>query len=503
MKKLFTLLCCTIVASFTYSQLRLGILGGPHSSTIIEKNNIPGWDIDQKPFFAPRSGFNIGAFAEIPLGYSKRVYFQPAIFYVSKGRKYLKLYDTASIEPDSLSLRDNFFNSYIDIPLNMTLKLPLGKRNNFMLSAGPYLSFFYNGIRTIESRIQINDTTIKFKKNELKFEAGNAPGKVNTFDFGVNARAGFELGNVMLTAFMSQGLTNFYNATYDATYNHRVFGASIGFWVSRPVEVKPRDRDKDGIPDKQDGCPALPGTALTNGCPDKDADGIADATDKCPDVAGSKKYGGCPIPDNDADGINDEEDKCPNKAGTAKYQGCPVPDSDGDGMNDETDACPDKAGTVEFNGCPIPDSDGDGLNDKEDKCPTEAGEKSNNGCPAIKKEILEKVNYAAQNIFFASNSNRIAVSSLAAIDEVVAILQNNRDLKLEIGGHTDNKGKPAANLLLSQKRADAVKQYLVQKGIDGSRIKATGYGHQKPLFDNNSEEGKAKNRRVELKLSQQ
>jgi outer membrane protein OmpA-like peptidoglycan-associated protein len=379
----------------------------------------------------------------------------------------------------------------------------MGKKNHFLLSAGPYLSFYYNGTRTIESRVQTNDTTITFKKYETKFETGGDPGKLNTFDIGVNARAGFELGNVLLTGFVSQGLTSFYKSPYGGTFKHRVFGASIGFWVSRPVAVKPRDRDKDNIPDKEDGCPLVPGTALAHGCPDKDGDGIADATDKCPEVAGLARYKGCPIPDTDKDGINDEEDQCPQKPGTAKYKGCPVPDTDGDGLNDEADSCPDKPGTVEFNGCPIPDSDGDGVNDKEDKCPTEAGDRENNGCPAIKKEIVEKVNLAARNIFFASSSNKIVITSFTSLDEVASILQSNPDLKLEISGHTDNTGKAEANLSLSQKRADAVKQYLVQKGIDAGRIKATGYGQQHPLYDNKTEEGKAKNRRVELKLSQQ
>jgi outer membrane protein OmpA-like peptidoglycan-associated protein len=171
-------------------------------------------------------------------------------------------------------------------------------------------------------------------------------------------------------------------------------------------------------------------------------------------------------------------------------------------MNDESDSCPDKAGIVEFNGCPIPDSDGDGLNDKEDKCPTETGTLANNGCPEAKKDYTEKVNFAARNIFYDLNSDKILAKSFDALKEVAIILKENPTLKLSIEGHTDNVGKASQNLSLSQKRANAVKKYLVSQGIDNDRLTAVGYGQEKPVADNKTSEGQAKNRRVELKLSQ-
>jgi outer membrane protein OmpA-like peptidoglycan-associated protein len=151
----------------------------------------------------------------------------------------------------------------------------------------------------------------------------------------------------------------------------------------------------------------------------------------------------------------------------------------------------------------VPDTDGDGVNDKEDKCPTVAGITSNHGCPPIKKEIVEKVNYAAKKIFFAVGSEKILPASYSALNNVVAILRTDSTLKLVVEGHTDNVGKPASNLTLSQKRADAVKHYLIQKGLDASRLEAIGYGQDKPVDDNSKPEGRAANRRVELKLSQQ
>jgi outer membrane protein OmpA-like peptidoglycan-associated protein len=502
MKYFLTLLTGILLAYAGQSQLRLGVLGGPHSATVIEKNDIPGWDSTEKPLYSKRKGFNIGFIAEIPLNSSNRLFFQPAIMYYSKGRKYQRFIDTAQVDTDTLNINSSFYTNYIDVPLNITYKLRLGRKSRFMLSAGPYLSFFYNGKNTVESLVAVTDTTVNFKKNENKIEVGKGTNKVKTFDFGLNARVGFELGSILITGFISQGLTDFYQPDYNGSFKHQVLGASVGFWLNPPSKVKPRDKDNDGIPDKTDACPDQPGTAATGGCPDRDGDGIADGVDKCADVAGLAKYSGCPVPDTDKDGINDEEDKCPDKAGVAKYQGCPVPDTDGDGLNDESDACPDKPGTVEFNGCPIPDSDGDGLNDKEDKCPTEAGTKENNGCPEVKQEIVEKVNYVAKNVLFKLGSDKLTNDSFEALDELVDVMQKNAGLQLTIDGYTDSTGSPTLNLALSQKRADAVKKYLVQKGVDAARIKSVGHGQENPVAENNTEEGRAKNRRVEMKVEQ-
>ncbi|MFT3823772.1 MAG: OmpA family protein [Chitinophagaceae bacterium] len=501
MKKLFTLLLLTSLCAFSHAQLRLAILGGPHSSSVTEKNNLPGWDSLMKPNYKNRSGLNLGVMAEVPLG--GNFYLHPGVFYMAKGNKYEKYYDTAATGGDTLSVVRSFSSNYIDIPINVTYKIPLGKKSNFLLSAGPYISFFYNGKTTVESRVSVGDTAAKYTNEQTPLETGSGQNKIKTVDFGVNARAGFELGSFLLTGFFSQGLTNFYNASYDGTFKHRVYGASIGFWLNGAPERKPKDKDKDGVPDKEDGCPLVAGPAATHGCPDKDGDGVADNVDKCPDVAGLPKYQGCPIPDTDGDGINDEIDQCPNKPGTAKYKGCPIPDTDGDGINDEEDQCPDKPGTAKYKGCPIPDTDGDGVNDEEDKCPNEAGPRENNGCPVIKQEIIEKVNYAAKNIFFATGSDKITPSSFTSLDDVATILRDNPLVHLSIEGHSDNVGNADKNLALSQKRANAVQKYLVQKGIAAERVKATGYGQQKPIADNNTAEGRAQNRRVELKLSQE
>lgn len=236
---------------------------------------------------------------------------------------------------------------------------------------------------------------------------------------------------------------------------------------------------------------------------DRDGDGIIDANDQCPDVPGLAKYNGCPIPDTDKDGINDEEDKCPQVPGTARYNGCPVPDSDKDGINDEEDKCPQVPGVARYQGCPVPDSDNDGVNDEEDKCPNLAGTRENNGCPEVKQEIVNRVNYAAKNIFFATGSARLLSTSNKALNEIAKIMKDDPNLKLDIDGHTDNVGKDESNMTLSQNRANSVKAYLVKQGVDESRLNATGYGETQPIADNKTAAGRAKNRRVEMKLGYQ
>ena len=233
---------------------------------------------------------------------------------------------------------------------------------------------------------------------------------------------------------------------------------------------------------------------------DRDGDGIVDSLDACPDVAGLARYKGCPIPDKDKDGINDEEDKCPDVAGLARYQGCPVPDKDKDGINDEEDKCPDVAGVARYQGCPIPDKDKDGVNDEEDKCPDIPGDPANGGCPIIKEEAVRKVEYAAKNIFFATAQYKLLAKSNKPLSDVAKILSENKDLKLDIDGYTDNQGKPEKNQLLSQNRAYAVKKYLVSKGVTASRLTSTGHGSDNPKADNKTAAGRSKNRRVELHL---
>ncbi len=232
-----------------------------------------------------------------------------------------------------------------------------------------------------------------------------------------------------------------------------------------------KDRDGDGVLDVDDRCPDTPGLVALKGCPDRDGDGIADIDDKCPDVPGLARYQGCPIPDRDKDGINDEVDKCPDVFGFARYQGCPIPDTDGDGVNDE-----------------------------EDKCINEKGPASNFGCPVIPEEIIKKIDLAAKNVFFATGSSKLLPKSFPSLKTVAQILKDNPTFKINVEGHTDSTGKHDMNMKLSDDRAASVAAYLKSVGVDESRITSEGYGPDRPIAPNKTTAGRAKNRRVEMKL---
>ncbi len=253
------------------------------------------------------------------------------------------------------------------------------------------------------------------------------------------------------------------------------------------------DRDGDGIADHLDKCPDEAGVEALDGCPDSDGDGITDAEDECPEVFGLLSAQGCP--DTDGDGITDEDDACPEVAGIDKFDGCP--DTDGDGIQDSEDDCPNIAGIKELKGCA--DTDGDGIADNVDKCPTIPGVDSNMGCPEIAEATKEVFKKALKGIQFESGRDVIKKSSYGILNNVADIMKENPSYKLIIEGHTDSQGDDAKNFTLSEKRALAVKNYLISKGIDGGRLTSRGFGETKPKkATNDTSSGRAENRRVEF-----
>ena len=266
--------------------------------------------------------------------------------------------------------------------------------------------------------------------------------------------------------------------------------------IKGPVEFNGcPDRDGDGISDLEDSCPDKAGLAEFKGCPDTDGDGIPDNVDNCPDVAGLPEFDGCG--DRDGDGIPDREDQCPDIAGLAEFNGCA--DRDGDGISDLKDSCPDEAGLEAFNGCP--DRDGDGIPDKFDNCPEKAGVKELGGCPEeVVQEIEKQLAFNAENIYFETSKSIIRSISYTNMDNIMQILQDFPNVKLRIEGHTDNTGSRDFNLKLSEDRAFSVMNYFTSRGVDESRFVAHGYGPDRPVATNETSDGRARNRRVEIHL---
>ncbi|MEO8901604.1 MAG: OmpA family protein [Polyangiaceae bacterium] len=261
-----------------------------------------------------------------------------------------------------------------------------------------------------------------------------------------------------------------------------------------PIEKRaaaPRDRDHDGILDDADACPDVPGVATddpaSNGCPpakDRDKDGVLDAEDACPDVPGVKtddpKTNGCPPPkDRDKDGILDDDDACPDEPGVAtddpKTNGCPPPhDRDKDGIVDDQDACPDSPGPAN-------------------------SDPKKNGCPEARIEqgqikILERVE-------FENASAKIRPVSETVLNAVLEVMKAHPEFtKLGVQGHTDNHGAAGYNQRLSEQRAAAVVNWLVSHGVERKHLSAQGFGPDKPIDTNDTDEGRQNNRRVEFHI---
>ena len=242
------------------------------------------------------------------------------------------------------------------------------------------------------------------------------------------------------------------------------------------------DDDRDGVFNNQDKCPQTPKSIIVdrNGCPiDSDGDGIADYLDKCPETPQGIiiDQNGCPI-DSDSDGVANYLDKCPETSQSLAVDksGCPV-DTDGDGVLNDRDACPETPGgeAVDSKGCPIPKA-------------TQSA------------KVTEAGTWLYEDIKFDSSSANIKHGSYPVLAEIAGVLNQNPNLKVEIQGHTDSAGSLALNNKLSVDRADAVQAYLIKEGVNPDQLTSTGYGPSKPLAPNDTPEGRARNRRVELKL---
>ena len=383
-------------------------------------------------------GWSAGGWVNFPV--TKGFSVEPQLMYSSYG------YHT-NADAASVLLKDGKIR-YISVPL--LLKFHAGEK--FAITAGPQIDWF----SSFEDR---NNVAVEedFKKTSVSASAGLEVfphGRVTLF-----GRYIFGLSNMDNSDTHGDAM-KYKNQNIQAGLKLRLFGKKV-------------EADSDG-------------------------DGVIDKNDKCPNEVGLARYNGCPIPDTDKDGINDELDKCPNQPGTAKYNGCPIPDSDGDGINDEEDKCPSQAGPASRNGCPVTDRDNDGVDDESDKCPDVAGSKTNNGCPDVPADVSKLLSASSQSISFTSNNAKLSATANTSLSKVATVLNEHPEMKLKIEGHTDNMEKNAD--ALSQQRAEAVKTYLVSKGISADRIEVQGFGSSTPIMDNNTAANRTKNRRVELKI---
>jgi outer membrane protein OmpA-like peptidoglycan-associated protein len=254
-----------------------------------------------------------------------------------------------------------------------------------------------------------------------------------------------------------------------------------------PKPEPPRDTDGDAVVDRDDECPREPAgpdpDPLHRGCPsrDGDEDGIVDRLDRCPTTPAGPtpdpERAGCPDGDDDGDGVSNHKDECPTQpAGLhpdPARPGCPVSDRDRDTVPDMTDACPDQPGA------PSPDA-------------------KKNGCPGMVRVEIDRLTID-RPVYFATDKDRILPKSFPVLRALADALKATPEIKrITIDGHADVKGTAAYNLDLSQRRADNIRTFLVQQGIAAERLESRGFGNTRPVESNQTEAGRAKNRRVEF-----
>jgi outer membrane protein OmpA-like peptidoglycan-associated protein len=332
----------------------------------------------------------------------------------------------------------------------------------------------------------------------------------NVSDDGVSGVLGFRLGRgiwagrieavgdfIPSPANQSATVANNWNFAFQA-------GVSVALGAGRraPVQREPMPPQLGPTPHfRVDTAPHPPLAPA-----DADHDGVVDATDACPGTPAGEKVDakGCPLPqDADSDGVVDSLDRCPHSAPGAPVDatGCPR-DSDGDGVVDSADRCPNTPAGERVDvatGCPVSkDADGDGVPDSMDRCAgTPASERTDGiGCPLLFEGTQRTL--ILEGVRFEVGGAALTMEGRAVLDRVALSLKAHREFWVEVAGYTDNVGNAAANRRLSQLRADAVRHYLIGRGVPATQLMARGYGASDPIDTNTTAVGRARNRRVEL-----
>jgi outer membrane protein OmpA-like peptidoglycan-associated protein len=494
MQKIITLsIFYSFFIIYSRGQSAIAIVGGVHNTQSVQTDKLPASNNFPRTY-SPRKDFHLGFLVDMPLSARSAFTIQPGLLFNKKGRDFVgsRIVDTTVFQTSGTQ-----FINYIDIPFNFIFRKSIGKNKSLLIGAGPYASFFYKGRETSIIR---GPNKYKEEEENTDFPVGKGPGKYKSLNYGLAGLVGLEFNRFFLTANYNSDLNCFYTASDNCfTQKHQIFGVTFGFFIDERLPKNKEPKSKNNTPPdkiiKESGDKKVK---------DRDFDGVPDKDDKCPDLFGSIKYKGCPVPDSDGDGINDEEDKCPDIAGFKRFNGCPIPDKDGDGVNDEEDKCPTVPGLVKYKGCPIPDSDGDGINDEEDKCPDLKGNIENNGCPIVIDETLIQGKIIGDlncfTIYFDPNRIILNNGQFSKLEQVVQLLKNNSKLQVFITGHTEKIGTEKSSEIVSANRAETVKKYLLSYNIKNARIKSAFYGSKKPAAGNEDPMLPWKNRRVEICL---
>jgi len=431
----------------------------------------------------------------------------------SKGKNSLALGGSASImqyifDNNQITLEDD---GVLDPIINGGVDKVLG--NSFTASAYYFNSDYFVGLSVpniIGSSLDISENNSNNKlenhyylngginfdlKNKYKVKPSVLIKKIGAtpIQFDVNMRTiydDFIWGGITYRTGDAVALLMGLNYTnYNFAYSYDITTSSIripsagshGLLFTYKFKSKRNDRDKDGIYDEEDDCPRIPGLLALKGCPDKDKDGIKDSEDECPEEFGLKINKGCP--DKDSDGVVDKKDECPEVPGLPRFKGCP--DTDGDGLQDAYDDCPTERGPAINHGCPKGASNVDTVYADADTV-------------YITIDNTSDLHQAFKEVKFESNKYILTTPSKLVLNEVSTYLSDKKVLNIYMIGHTDSQDTDDFNMELSKNRVTTVQNYLVNKGVAKSRIRIFWKGETDPIATNNTEEGREKNRRVEL-----
>lgn len=491
-KVVFATIVLTIILAASSGALewksRLGVgVRGPLMAPMVKGSDYRGYNnISKEPFM-----MGLGGNFEVKYGLSNSL-----VLGLSAGYWY-SYDDTLSADDQSFKLnkKDEASTKLTVIPIGLTGQYYFIPESNIQ----PYLV----------AGLGIDIATYEDLMANEKYSSTDLNGKIGAgINFWIGESFAFDIGgrfSYLLINSSNDIPSDWHNVGDFSETSNRPFLATLEPGIGFTYFIGgARDTDKDGIKDKFDQCPDTPLGALVDsyGCPlDSDGDGIYDGIDQCPETPKGAFVDiiGCPL-DSDADGIFDGLDKCPNTPLEVEVdaRGCPF-DTDGDGIPDFKDQQPDTpAGAlVDEQGVAI-DSDKDGIPDGIDKCTdTRLGVKVDEfGCP-LAKPITDKM---ILNIKYAAGSVEPDEEATKVLDNLAERLKVYTDTKIELNGYTDALGSARSNLKLSQKRAEAVMEYLRAQGIAAERMSAKGYGEDPKFFiaDNDTPEGRMKNRRVEV-----